>query len=253
MRVVAIIPARYASTRFPGKPLADIAGKSMIQRVYERIAKAGCVDEIWVATDDPRILQHVESWHGKAVMTSSHHQTGTERCAEALGQLRLTPDIVLNVQGDEPFIRREHLQTLIACFEDQEVMIASLMKPVQDMQELHNPHLPKVVTDQQMNAMYFSRQPVPFVRDQPQDQWLATHRFYKHIGMYAFRPHILHELVKLAATPLEKAEKLEQLRWLEHGYRIRMGVTDIDQFSIDTPEDLQRCLQLLDQLEDRES
>ena len=247
-RIVAIIPARYASTRFPGKPLVDIAGKSMIRRVYERVSAAD-VDEVWVATDDRRILDHVQSWGGRVMMTSTHHQSGTERCAEAVARLHPQPDLVLNVQGDEPFIRKGHLSALIACFDDPQVQIASLMKPIATQAELNSPHLPKVIVNRQRDALYFSRQAVPFVRDQPVEEWLSRHTFYKHIGLYAFRSAILEIIVKLPPTPLELAEKLEQLRWLEHGYRIRMAITDIEQFAIDTPEDLQRCLSLIDQLE----
>ncbi|SFV34869.1 3-deoxy-manno-octulosonate cytidylyltransferase [Thermoflavifilum thermophilum] len=249
MRVVAIIPARYASTRFPGKPLVDIAGKSMIRRVYERVSAAAGIQEVWVATDDERIYNHVKSWNGQVMMTAVHHQSGTERCAELAGRLDPAPDIVVNVQGDEPFIQQAHLHALVACFNDQEVMIASLMKRILNPEELMSPHLPKVIVNQQNDALYFSRQPVPYLRDVPQSEWLAHHMYYKHVGIYAFRMHVLQELVRLPATPLEQAEKLEQLRWLEHGYRIRMAVTHAEQFAIDTPEDLQRCLERLDELE----
>ncbi|MBX5438770.1 MAG: 3-deoxy-manno-octulosonate cytidylyltransferase [Thermoflavifilum sp.] len=248
-RIVAIIPARYASTRFPGKPLADIGGKSMIRRVYERVAAASCVDEVWVATDDLRILDHVRGWGGRVMMTSPEHQSGTERCAELAAKLDPMPEIIINVQGDEPFIQQAHLKSLVSCFDDPEVMIASLMKQISEPEELMSVHLPKVLVNRFQDALYFSRQPVPYVRDYLQSEWLYHHRFYKHIGIYAFRSHVLQELVQLPSTPLEQAEKLEQLRWLEHGYRIRMAITTADQFSIDTPDDLQRCLQMLDKLE----
>ncbi|MCL6525148.1 MAG: 3-deoxy-manno-octulosonate cytidylyltransferase [Thermoflavifilum sp.] len=249
MQIIAIIPARYASTRLPGKPLIDIAGKSMIRRVYERVASSPDIASVWVATDDKRIYDHVQLWGGRVLMTSTTHQSGTERCAEALDQLPNTPDIVLNVQGDEPFLQITHLKEVLSCFEDPEVMIASLMKRIESVEELHSAHLPKVIVDAENNAIYFSRQPIPYVRDVEPGAWLQHQAFYKHIGLYAFRAHVLKELVQLAPVAIEQAERLEQLRWLFYGYRIRMAETHIEQFSIDTPEDLARCLQIIQELE----
>lgn len=242
MKVLAIIPARYASTRFPAKPLAMLGGKPIVQRVYEQVAKV--VERVAVATDDERIFDTVVSFGGKVVMTSPNHKSGTDRCAEAYDKLGCEADIVINVQGDEPFVAPEQIEALIGCFDSEEVDIATLVKPFSEassIEALENPNSPKVVINEKSEAIYFSRSVVPYLRGTERDEWLKHHTFYKHIGIYAFRAKVLNEVTALAQTPLEKAESLEQLRWLESGYKIRVGITDIETIGIDTPEDLERA------------
>ena len=239
MKVLAIIPARYASTRFPAKPLALLGDKPIVQRVYEQVAKA--VGRVVVATDDERIYNAVVAFGGEAVMTSPDHKSGTDRCAEAYEKLNCKADIVINVQGDEPFIEPAQIETLIACFENKTIDIATLVKPFSaedSIEVLENPNSPKVVLNSAGEAIYFSRSVVPYLRDIERSEWLKRHTFYKHIGIYAFRAEILGKLTRLAPTPLERAEKLEQLRWLESGYKIGVGTTNIETIGIDTPEDL---------------
>ncbi|MBD8387165.1 3-deoxy-manno-octulosonate cytidylyltransferase [Dysgonomonas sp. BGC7] len=246
MKFVAIIPARYASTRFPGKPLADIGGKPMIQRVYEQVKKA--VSEVWVATDDPRIFDAVESFGGKAVMTSPDHKSGTDRIQEAFLKINTDSDVVINVQGDEPFIQPEQVEALKACFNNSDVELATLVKPFRKedgFEALFNPNSPKVVINKKNEAIYFSRSIVPYIRDVHHTEWLDKHIFFKHIGMYAYRSDILGAITKLPQSSLEKAESLEQLRWIENGYKIRVGYTDIETIGIDTPEDMEKALALL--------
>lgn len=247
MRFIGIIPARYASTRFPGKPLAMLGGRSVIERVYRQVE--GELDDVVVATDDERILSAVEGFGGKAVMTSSSHRSGTDRCFEALqrvGQERF--DVVVNVQGDEPFIHPEQLRAVRSCFSDGSVDIATLVKPfsVEDgIGALENPNSPKVVVNRRMEAMYFSRSVVPFVRGKEREEWLSSHTFYKHIGLYAYRTQVLSEITALPPGLLEQAESLEQLRWLENGYRIKVALTEQETIGIDTPEDLARAEEFL--------
>ncbi len=246
MKVLAIIPARYASTRFPAKPLAMLGGKPIVQRVYEQVSKA--VERVVVATDDERIYDAVVSFGGEAVMTSTEHRSGTDRCAEAYAKLGCEADIVINVQGDEPFIAAEQIEALLKCFENESVEIATLVKPfakTDSIEALENPNSPKVVVNKRGEAVYFSRSVVPYLRDVERSEWLKHHTFYKHIGIYAFRAKALGEVTALTLTPLEKSEKLEQLRWLENGYKIGVGVTNIETIGIDTPEDLQRAEQYL--------
>lgn len=246
MKFIAIIPARYASTRFPGKPLADMAGKPMIQRVYEQVAKA--VNEVWVATDDTRIFDCVVSFGGKAIMTSEAHRSGTDRICEAYKNIGQRFDVVINVQGDEPFIQPEQIGSLKQCFDTGEVQLATLVKPFKKedgFDVLFNPNSPKVVINNANEAIYFSRSIVPYIRDAHHSEWLDKHTFYKHIGMYAYRVDVLDQITKLEPSSLEKAESLEQLRWIENGYRIKVGYTDIETIGIDTPEDMQQALQLL--------
>ncbi|GAA4295989.1 3-deoxy-manno-octulosonate cytidylyltransferase [Nibribacter koreensis] len=244
MTTLGIIPARYASTRFPGKPLIDLAGKSMIQRVYEQAQKSGLTSVV-VATDDARILSHVLAFGGKAVMTGEHHQSGTDRCYEAYTQAGQEFDVVVNIQGDEPFIQPEQINKIISCFDQPEAQIATLIKPIQSQEELFNPNSPKVVIGAQQQALYFSRHPIPYLRGAEQYQWLQKHAYYKHIGIYGYRSGVLAELTKLAPSALEKAESLEQLRWLEHGYRIVTAVTELETIGIDTPEDVEKALAYL--------
>ena len=246
MKSLAIIPARYASTRFPAKPLAMLGGKLIIERVYRQVQQA--IDDVVVATDDERIMSAVESFGGRAVMTSTEHRSGTDRCYEALMKVGGSYDIVINVQGDEPFIQPEQIRSLVACFEDPATDIATLVKPftVEDgVEALENPNSPKVVVSRDMKAIYFSRSVIPYMREVPREEWLSRHTYYKHIGMYAFRAKTLGEVTALPQSSLELSEKLEQLRWLENGYRIGVGITTIETIGIDTPEDLRRAEEFL--------
>jgi len=241
-KYIAIIPARYASTRFPGKPLALLGGKPIIQHVYERVTEN--FDETVVATDDERIYNVVENFGGKAVMTNINHRSGTDRCFEAYTKCGGNCNIVVNVQGDEPFIHSEQLQAVKNCFTDVETQIATLVKPFENDAEfsvLENPNSPKVVINTKGFAMYFSRSVIPFIRGTEQTDWLKVHSFYKHIGLYAYRSSILKEITALPQSSLELAESLEQLRWLEHGYRIKVAVTSQETVGIDTLEDLKRA------------
>ena len=249
MRNIAIIPARYASTRFPAKPLAKLGGKLVVERVYEQVKKA--IEKVVVATDDERIYDAVVAFGGEAVMTSSEHRSGTDRCREAYEKLGYEADIVLNIQGDEPFIEPEQINTLLVCFENEKIDIATLVKPFSEedgIEALENPNSPKVVINAEWEALYFSRSVIPYLRGIERSEWLKHHTFYKHIGIYAFRAETLKEVTTLPQSSLEKAESLEQLRWLESGYKIGVGVTDIETVGIDTPEDLERAEQFLKEL-----
>lgn len=242
MKFIAIIPARYASTRFPGKPLAMLGGKTMIQRVYEQVV--GVLDDAVVATDDERIYEAVKAFGGKVEMTSAAHRSGTDRCYEAYCKQGATYDVVVNVQGDEPFIQAAQLEALKACFDHPETDIATLVKPFKPadgLAALENPNSPKVVLDEKQQAIYFSRSVIPYLRGVAREEWLDKHTFYKHIGIYAFRAEVLKAVTSLPQSTLEKAESLEQLRWLENGYKIGVGVTDIETIGIDTPEDLEKA------------
>lgn len=246
LKYIAIIPARYASTRFPGKPLAMLAGKPVIQRVWEQVS--GVVDAAVVATDDERIAQAVESFGGRAIMTSPDHKSGTDRCWEAYQKQGEEFDVVINVQGDEPFIAHSQLRAIMACFEDENTDIATLVKPFAEedgLAALENPNSPKVVLDNNSCAVYFSRSVIPYLRGVEREEWLKHHTFYKHIGMYAFRRDVLGEVTSLPQSILEKAESLEQLRWLENGYKIGVGISDVETVGIDTPEDLERAEEFL--------
>ncbi|MDR0733012.1 MAG: 3-deoxy-manno-octulosonate cytidylyltransferase [Dysgonamonadaceae bacterium] len=239
MKYLGIIPARYASTRFPGKPLADIAGKPMIQRVYEQVA--GALDELCVATDDERILQAVHDFGGKAVMTSPEHRSGTDRCYEALTKTKGSFDVVVNIQGDEPFIKSSQIELLKNCFDGGKTQIATLVKPFPENAHfdiLFSPNTPKVVLNKNREAIYFSRSVIPYIRGEDHTEWLKLFTFYKHIGIYAYKSDILGEIIALPQSPLELAESLEQLRWIENGYTIKAGITEEETLSIDTPEDL---------------
>ena len=237
MKYIGIIPARYASTRFPAKPLALLGGKTVIERVYSQVS--GVLDDAWVATDDERIADAVRAFGGKVVMTSVHHKSGTDRCREAYEKVGRGYDIVVNIQGDEPFIRRSQLEAVKA---------ATLVKPFscEDGPEaLENPNSPKVVVDASMKALYFSRSVIPYLRNVERSEWLSHHTYYKHIGLYAYRAEVLQEITALPQSPLELAESLEQLRWLENGYSIKVGLTDVETIGIDTPQDLERAERFL--------
>ncbi|MEG0948071.1 MAG: 3-deoxy-manno-octulosonate cytidylyltransferase [Bacteroidales bacterium] len=243
MNIIGIIPARYASTRFPGKPLADLAGKPVIQRVYEQVA--GVFDEAVVATDDERIYNVVRSFGGNVVMTSTEHKSGTDRCYEAYQKLGKEYDVIVNIQGDEPFIHISQLESVKQCFDCLQTDIATLVKPFLEtdgIEALFNPNSPKVVLNKQMQALYFSRSVIPYLRNVVQEEWLKHHTFYKHIGLYAYRASVLKEITSLPQSELEVAESLEQLRWLENGYRIKVGITDRETIGIDTPEDLEKAV-----------
>lgn len=246
MKVIAIIPARYASTRFPGKPLAMLGGKTVIQRVWEQVSRV--IDDVAVATDDRRIADAVEAFGGRAVMTSPDHRSGTDRCYEACCKIGGEYDVVVNVQGDEPFIAPSQIRALAACFDDERTDIATLVKPFapsDGIGALENPNSPKVVLDSESRAVYFSRSVIPYLRGVERSEWLARHTFYKHIGMYAFRREVLREVTSLPQSSLEKAESLEQLRWIENGYKIGVGITDVETVGIDTPKDLVRAEEFL--------
>ncbi len=243
MQFIAIIPARYASTRFPGKPLALLAGKPVIQHVYEQVTKV--LPEAWVATDDSRIFDAVERFGGKAVMTRADHKSGTDRIEEATEKIGANADVIVNVQGDEPFIQPSQIETLCALFDNPSTQIATLGKPFTSMDAVKSPNSPKIVTDNNGFALYFSRSVIPFVRGKEEETWLDNYPYLKHLGIYAYRRDVLREVTSLPMSSLEKAESLEQLRWLQNGYRIRVGVTDVETVGIDTPADLQRAEEFL--------
>lgn len=246
MKFLGIIPSRYASTRFPGKPLANIAGKPMIRRVYESVYDT--LDDVLVATDDDRIFKAVENFGGKVIMTSPDHKSGTDRCAQALNEYEKSSsekyDVVINIQGDEPFIRIDQIEAIRGCFSDRSTEIATLIKRIEDNAIVFNPNRPKVVIDKKGFALYFSRSPIPSIRDAENKEWHLKHIFYQHIGMYAYRSYVLRELSSLPQGLLEKAESLEQLRWLENGYKIKTAITEFESYGIDTPEDLERAVKL---------
>ena len=243
MKVIGIIPARYASTRFPGKPLADINGKPMIRRVYEQARKAGSLTDVIVATDDERIREAVSQFGGQAFMTSPAHPSGTDRCREVLDKLHQQGeevDVVINIQGDEPFIHPEQIDLVAACFEDPEVEIATLVRKIGEPADLANPSVIKVVMDRKGNALYFSRSPIPYIRGDEAAIHTGEGLHFKHIGIYGYRAEVLRRISALPPSPLERAEMLEQLRWLEEGYRIRMKETTLESMAVDRPEDLSK-------------
>lgn len=243
-RFIGIIPARFASTRFPGKPLAMIHGKTMIQRVYEQASQA--LETVYVATDDDRIASAVTLFGGKVVMTSPDHKSGTDRCAEAVDKAEKENatryDVVLNIQGDEPFIEPRQLELVKLCFATPDTQIATLVKKAGSPYELTDPNRPKVVIGLNGEALYFSRAAIPFIRGRQPDEWFGAHEFYLHIGLYGYRRDILPRITALPQSPLELAESLEQLRWLEHGFRIAVKQTTYESFGVDTPEDLEKLL-----------
>ena len=243
MKFIGIIPARYASTRFPGKPLAMLGGKTVIQRVYEQVS--GVLAEAYVATDDERIREVVEEFGGKAVMTSANHKSGTDRIEEAATIINTDADVIINVQGDEPFIQKSQLETVKALFDDPQTQIATLGKPFESIEAVENPNSPKIVTDVNNYAMYFSRSVIPYIRGKERNEWLGSFPFLKHIGLYAYRREVLRAITQLPQSPLELAESLEQLRWLQNGYRIKVGLTNVETVGIDTPDDLKRAEEFL--------
>lgn len=246
MKFIGIIPARYASTRFPGKPLADMKGKTMIQRVYEQVSLV--LDNICVATDHPEIEEAVKAFGGNVIRSRKEHPSGTDRCREAYHLLGGNEDVIINIQGDEPFIKPEQIRAIMSCFDNPDTHIATLARAFsadEGWDALANPNSPKLTIDKNNNAITFSRSVIPYIRGLQQDEWLSRHTFYKHIGMYAFKAQTLDEITALHQSSLELAESLEQLRWLENGYKIRVAITTQETIGIDTPADLQRAIQLL--------
>lgn len=239
MKFIGIIPARYASTRFPGKPLAMLGRRTVIQRVYEQVAAV--LEEAYVATDDERIFKAVEEFGGRVVMTRQDHKSGTDRIEEAAEKIGTQADVIINIQGDEPFIQKSQIETLKSLFENSETQIGTLGKKFESIEAATNPNSPKIVTDKNGFALYFSRSIIPYIRGKEQTEWLQHFPFLKHLGLYAYRRDVLRQITQLPQSPLELAESLEQLRWLENGYRIRVGLTDVETVGIDTPEDLRRA------------
>lgn len=243
MKFIAVIPARYSSSRFPGKPLAVLAGKPVIQRVYEQVTKV--LSEAWVATDDERIYNTVSDFGGKAVMTRQDHKSGTDRIEEAVEKIKTDADVIVNIQGDEPFIQPSQIETVCKQFDNPSTQIATIGKPFTSMEAVENPNSPKIVTDVNGFALYFSRSVIPYVRGVEEKEWLSHFPFLKHLGIYAYRREVLREITRLPQSPLEKAESLEQLRWLQNGYCIRVGITNVETVGIDTPDDLRRAEEFL--------
>lgn len=241
MTKLGIIPARYASTRFPGKPLIDIDGKSMIQRVYEQACSSQSLDQVVIATDDERIVKEIERFGGQFVLTRPDHQSGTDRCAEVASKLPGF-EVIINIQGDEPYIDPLQIDLLCSCFTDTEVKLATLIKEIHNQQELFNQNIPKVVINTRQEAIYFSRQTIPFLRNTATEDWHTVHQYYKHIGIYGYATETLQQITRLKPSSLELAESLEQLRWIENGYKIQTKVTDIETIAIDTPEDLEKII-----------
>jgi len=243
--IAGIIPARWASTRFPGKPLADIGGKTMLRRVYEQASRSRSLQAVVVATDNDRIAEHVRSFGGRVVMTAADHPSGTDRCQEALLKLDTSFDYVINIQGDEPFIEPEQIDELASVLENGKVELATQMIEVDSHEILFDRGEVKIVLNDRSEALYFSRMPIPFLKGVDEKEWHTRHRYYRHVGMYAYRADILEQITRLPVSPLEKAESLEQLRWLEHGYRIRCVSTRFDSHCIDTPADIEKVLSIM--------
>lgn len=238
MKILGIIPSRYLSTRFPGKPLVEINGKTMIQRVYEQAKKANCLTDIVIATDDERIYNHTKALDFNVVYTSSYHKSGTDRCAEVLAKSKKRYDVVINIQGDEPYINPMQIEEIGNCFADVKTEIATLIKKINNVEELFNPNKPKVVFSKNNFALYFSRNTIPFLKDFNKEEWINNNSFFKHVGIYGYRSDVLQKIIKLPVSSLENLEGLEQLRWLENGYNIKVKETKFESISIDTPEDL---------------
>ena len=243
MKFIGIIPARYASTRFPGKPLALLGGKPVIQHVYEKVAAV--LEAAYVATDDERIYDVVKSFGGQVVMTRTDHKSGTDRIEEAIEKIGGEWDVVVNVQGDEPFVAKSQLDTICHCFDDPTTQIATLGKPFESMEAVQNPNSPKIVVDNMGFAMYFSRSVIPYVRGKEMSSWLTHYPFLKHLGIYAYRKDVLRQVTQLPQSSLEIAESLEQLRWLQNGFKIKVGTTDVETVGIDTPQDFERAEEFL--------
>ena len=240
--IAGIIPARYASTRFPGKPLIDIQGKSMIQRVYEQAAQSKALNKLVVATDDERILQHVQSFGGNVIMTAAHHANGTDRCWDALQQLGPDYKYVINIQGDEPFIDPQQIDELGAVLQDGTAELATQMIPLSNHEELFDRGEVKIVLNDSMEALYFSRMVIPFIKGVDEKDWHKHFTYYRHVGMYAYRRDILGKISAMPVSTLEQAESLEQLRWVQAGFKIKCVITSFESHCIDTPEDVEKVL-----------
>jgi 3-deoxy-manno-octulosonate cytidylyltransferase (CMP-KDO synthetase) len=244
MKILGIIPARWASSRFPGKPLVKIGSKTMIERVYEQSSKA--LDYVVVATDDKRIFEEVKRFNGQVVITSDKHESGTDRCAEALNLFQEKTgrkfDVVVNIQGDEPFIQGDQIKDIINCFNEPDTQIATLIKKITEAEIVFDPGCPKVIINTNSEAIYFSRSTIPHIYNSDEKDWFYKHTFYEHLGLYAYKSEILYEITKLAPSPLETTESLEQNRWLENGFKIKITETDHENISIDTQEDLARII-----------
>lgn len=246
MKFIGIIPARYASSRFPGKPLADMKGKPMIQRVYEQVSLV--LDNVCVATDHPDIENAVKAFGGRVVRSLKEHPSGTDRCCEAYHLLGGNEDVVINIQGDEPFIKPEQIRAIISCFDNPDTEIATLVRvfdPAEGWEALSNPNSPKVILNNRSEAIAFSRSVIPYLRNVDKEEWLARHTYYKHIGMYAFKAATLDAITRLPQSSLEVAESLEQMRWIENGYRIKVAVTTQETIGIDTPDDMAHAIAML--------
>lgn len=241
MKILGIIPARYASTRFPGKPLIDLAGKSMIRRVYEQAKKASSLADVVVATDNEQIFKAVKAFKGNVIMTSNQHQSGTDRCAEVSKKM-IGFDAIINIQGDEPLIDPKQINLLASCFNDISTELATLVKKIETPEELFNPNTPKVIINKRSEAIYFSRQVIPYLKNVAPEDLLSKHTFYKHIGIYGYRTTTLGIISRIPIGNLEKAEMLEQLRWIESGYKIKVAVTRNESLAIDSPEDVEKVL-----------
>jgi 3-deoxy-manno-octulosonate cytidylyltransferase (CMP-KDO synthetase) len=245
MKILGIIPARYASTRFPGKPLADIAGKSMIRRVYDQAKRSSLLSQLVVATDDHRIFEHVKDFGGKVVMTEPDHPSGTDRCYEALQHVDDDFDYVINIQGDEPFIDPSQIELLGMIIREEQPEIATLMIPCDSHEVLFDKGEVKIVMNEKLEALYFSRQVIPFIKGVPEKEWHKHYNYYRHAGMYAYSKDALEKITKLKPSMLEQAESLEQLRWLENGFKIKLGITNHDSHCVDCPEDIDKVLKLM--------
>ena len=243
--IIGIIPARYASARFPGKPLADIKGKSMLQRVYEQVSKSTLLNNVVVATDDERIFEHVKEFDGKVLMTAPHHPSGTDRCHDAAQQLNNAFEYIINIQGDEPFIAPEQIDELASALLNSDTELATQMIKVNSYESLFDKSEAKIVLNKNNEALYFSRMPIPFIKGVEEKFWHKHHNYYRHVGMYAYRKDVLEKITALPVSSLEKAESLEQLRWLESGFRIKCIETKYESHCIDTPEDLEKAIELL--------
>jgi len=242
-QIIGIIPARYASTRFPAKALANIFGKPMIQHVYEQASKAKTLSEVVVATDHEKIFEVVQAFGGNVVMTSENHQSGTDRCLEAFEHWKSDAEFIINIQGDEPFIKPEQIDLLASILQNEGTEIATLFLPIQEAAPIFDPNVVKVVFNKNHEAIYFSRNPIPFCRGIEREGWLSHATYFKHIGIYAYRADILKKITQLPPSTLEKTESLEQLRWIENGYKIKIAQTEFESEGIDTPEDLAQLLQ----------
>lgn len=245
IRATGIIPARFASTRFPGKPLIDLAGKTMLQRVYEQCQKSNALERIIIATDDERIFKHAEGFGAEVCLTNPQHPSGTDRCAEVSTSMNISSSVIVNIQGDEPLINPQQITDLVECFKDPKTQIATLIKKIEKQEVLFNPNTPKVIVDAEQFAIYFSRETIPHLRNIDKSNWLKSHTFYQHIGIYAYQKNVLAEITQLSPSTLEKAESLEQLRWLEHQYKIKTATTQAETYAIDTPDDVQLVLDIL--------